>query len=72
MKFIIKISILALFFLTACTDKKQLSSSETGVSPAEIQEIKEIETLTNEMEKSTQSMEKTAQELDALLEEIDN
>ena len=71
MKYIIKITLLILFLLTACTDKKQQNTNDSGATPAEVQEIEKIETLTNEMEKTTESMEQTAQELDALLEEID-
>ena len=72
MKYIIKISLLALLFLTACTDKKTQNSSADQLSPTEVEEVKQIETLTDEMEKSTNSIEQKAQELDALLNEIDN
>ncbi len=72
MKIILKIAVLILIFLTSCTDKREQNNNETKASPEQVQEIKKIETLTNEMEKTTQSIEQTARELDAVLEEIDN
>lgn len=71
MKYIIKVALLGLLFLTSCTDKKAQNSSATQLSPAEIEEVEQIEILTEEMENSANSIEKKAQELDALLEEID-
>ena len=41
------------------------------LTPAQIEEVEQIEILTDEMEKSANLIEKKAQELDALLNEID-
>lgn len=72
MKNTIKIIGILLIFLTACTDKKAQKSNENDTSAVQIEELQQIETLTNEMEESTQNIEAKAQELDALLKEIDN
>lgn len=72
MKIFIKILILPLFLLTACTDKKAQNSSDNALSPEEVKEIQQIEILTDEMDKTKNSIEETARELDAVLDEIDN
>lgn len=59
-------------FLISCTDKNTKKSNENQLSPAQTEEVEQIEILTDEMEEATKSIEKKAQELDALLNEIDN
>jgi len=72
MKSYIKTIALALVFLTSCTDKKADKTIENQLSTQEIQEVEQIEKLTDEMENSTKIIEEKAKELDALLDEIDN
>ena len=57
--------------LTSCIEKNTQKSTENQLTPAQIEEVEQIEILTDEMEKSANLIEKKAQELDALLNEID-
>lgn len=71
MKYLIKLSILGIMLLTSCTEKNTQKSTENQLTPAQIEEVQQIENLTDEMEKSANSIEKKAQDLDDLLNEID-